>query len=83
MDSQEQKIFDQLKEMLLTVKPTIKEENITENALLIKDMGMDSLTMLLMILSIESTFNLKIIGNPGFNSVIDVINYIKANSKNI
>lgn len=83
MDSQEQKIFDQLKEMLMTVKPTIKEEVITEDAQLVKDMGMDSLTMLLMILSIESTFDFKISGNPGFISVIDVIRYIKANSNKI
>lgn len=80
MDSQEQKIFDQLKDILLTIKPKIDQSLLTEKAHLINDIGMDSLSMLLLVLAIENEFGIKIPGNSNFLTVNEAVKFIKENA---
>lgn len=77
MDTQEQIIYNQLKDILLTVKPKIDQSLLTEDAHLINDIGMDSLSMLLLMLAIESEYGIKIPGNSNFLTVKETVRYIK------
>lgn len=81
MDAQDQLIFDKLKDMLLTIKPKMDQSSITENAHLINDLGMDSLSMLLIMLAIENEFGISISGNTNFNTVSQVIEFIRKESQ--
>lgn len=81
MDAQDQLIFDKLKDMLLTIKPKMDQSSITEDAHLINDLGMDSLSMLLIMLAIENEFGISISGNTKFNTVRQVIEFIRKESQ--
>lgn len=81
MDAQDQLIFDKLKDMLLTIKPKMDQSSITEDAHLISDLGMDSLSMLLIMLAIENEFGISISGNTNFNTVRQVIEFIRKESQ--
>lgn len=81
MDAQDQLIFDKLKDMLLTIKPKMDQSSITEDAHLINDLGMDSLSMLLIMLAIENEFGISISGNTNFDTVSQVIEFIRKESQ--
>lgn len=81
MDAQDQLIFDKLKDMLLTIKPKMDQSSITEDAHLINDLGMDSLSMLLIMLAMENEFGISISGNTNFDTVRQVIEFIRKESQ--
>lgn len=81
MDAQDQLIFNRLKDMLLTIKPKMDQSSITENAHLINGLGMDSLSMLLIMLAIENEFGISISGNTNFDTVSQVIEFIRKESQ--
>ena len=74
-----EKIFDELKEILKLIKPSADFSTINEDSQLVRDVGLDSLTILLLSLAIENKFAFKFEGNPKFNTVGDVIDYISSN----
>ena len=59
------------------VKPNIDTEALTEGTRLIEDLGLDSLTILLLSFAIEKKFEFKFDGAPKFASVGEVIDYIE------
>ncbi len=71
-------ILDELKGIFSIIKPKSDIENITEDTNLLKDIGVDSLSMLLMALAIEEKFSFKFenLEKP-FNTVGEVIDYIE------
>ena len=75
-----EKIFDELKEILKIIKPSADFTNINADSQLVRDAGLDSLTILLLSLAIENKFGFKFDGNPKFTTVGEVIDYIKANT---
>jgi len=75
-----EKIFDELKEILKIIKPSADFTNINDDSQLVRDVGLDSLTILLLSLAIENKFGFKFDGNPKFATVGEVIDYIKANA---
>ena len=75
-----EKIFDELKEILKVIKPSADFTKIDDNSQLVRDVGLDSLTILLLSLAIENKFGFKFEGNPKFNTVGEVIDYISANA---
>lgn len=75
------KIFEELKEILLIIKPSADFTNINDDSQLVRDVGLDSLTILLLSLAIENKFGFKFEGNPKFTTVGEVIDYISANTK--
>lgn len=71
-----EKIFDGLKEILTLIKPNKDLTSVDENSQLVRDVGLDSLTILLLSLAIENKFGLKFEGTPQFATVGDVLDYI-------
>lgn len=65
-----------LKEILQLIKPSLDLSAVNENSQLISDIGLDSLTILLLSLAIENKFNIKFEGAVKFNTVGEVIDYI-------
>lgn len=74
------KIFEELKDILKIIKPSADFTHINENSQLVRDVGLDSLTILLLSLAIENKFGFKFDGNPKFATVGEVIDYISANT---
>jgi acyl carrier protein len=71
-----QEILVGLKEILQLIKPSLDLSAVNENSQLISDIGLDSLTILLLSLAIENKFNIKFEDAVKFNTVGEVINYI-------
>jgi len=71
-----QEILVGLKEILQLIKPSLDLSAVNENSQLISDIGLDSLTILLLSLAIENKFNIKFEGAVKYNTVGEVIDYI-------
>ncbi|MBO6051817.1 MAG: acyl carrier protein [Bacteroidales bacterium] len=69
-------IFKELKEILALIKPSMDLSSISEDSQLVRDVGLDSLTILLLSLAVENKFGFKFEGTPKFETVDEVINYI-------
>ena len=74
MDRQD--IMKDLKEILQLIKPSLDLSSVNENTQLISDIGLDSLTIMLLSLAIENKYKIKFEGALKFNTVGDVIDYI-------
>ena len=70
-------IFTELKTIFKMVKPNIDTDALTEGTRLIEDLGLDSLTILLLSFAIEKKFEFKFDGAPKFASVGEVMDYIE------
>ena len=75
-----EQIFNELKEILKLIKPSADFSTINEDSQLVRDVGLDSLTILLLSLAIENKFAFKFEGNPKFTTVGEVIDYVSAHS---
>ena len=75
-----EKIFDEMKEIMKVIKPSADFTNINEDSQLVRDVGLDSLTIMLLSLAIENKFGFKFEGNPKFTTVGEVIDFISANA---
>ena len=69
-------ILKELKEILTLIKPSMDLTTVTENSQLVRDIGLDSLTILLLSLAVENKFGFKFEGTPKFENVREVIDYI-------
>ena len=69
-------IMEGLKEVLKMVRPQIDTETVTMESRLLEDIGLDSLTMLLMSLGIESRFNMRFANDVQLRTVQDVVDQI-------
>ena len=77
---QRETILSGLKEILAQIKPSMDLSTVTEDSQLVRDVGLDSLTIMLLSLAIENKFGFKFEGNPKFNTVGEVIDYVSANA---
>ena len=68
--------MEDLKEILQLIKPSLDLSTVNEDTQLISDIGLDSLTIMLLSLAIENKFKIKFEGALKFNTVGDVIDYI-------
>ena len=73
-------IFEGLKEILTQIKPSKDLSTITEGSQLVRDVGLDSLTILLLSLAVENKFGFKFEGTPKFETVGEVIDYVSAHA---
>lgn len=73
-----EEILDALKEILHNIKPSIDQSAITMDSTLVFDLGIDSLSILLLSIAIETKFGFKFDQVPPFNTVRDVVEYIAA-----
>lgn len=71
-----QEILEGLNEILQLIKPSLNLSSVNEDTQLISDIGLDSLTIMLLSLAIENKFKIKFEGALKFNTVGDVIDYI-------
>ena len=74
-----QEILGYLKEMLQLIKPSLDLSTVNDDTQLISDLGLDSLTILLLGLAIENKFGSQVNIMKGaleFKTVGDVIDYI-------
>lgn len=69
-------IFEGLKEILALIKPSMDLSGVNESSQLVRDVGLDSLTIMLLSLAVENKFQFKFEGTPKFNTVGEVIDYI-------
>lgn len=77
---QRETIFEGLKEILQLIKPSADLSSITDDSQLVRDLGLDSLTILLLSLAVENKFGFKFEGTPKFTTVGEVLDYISANT---
>ncbi|MBQ9509368.1 MAG: acyl carrier protein [Bacteroidales bacterium] len=72
--------LNELKEILILIKPSMNLSSVTEDSQLVRDVGLDSLTILLLSLDVENKFGFKFEGTPKFETVGEVIDYISAHA---
>ena len=77
---QRETILTGLKEILAQIKPSMDLSAVNEDSQLVRDVGLDSLTILLLSLAVENKFGFKFEGNPKFTTVGEVIDYISAHT---
>jgi len=77
---QRETILSGLKEILAQIKPSMDLSTVAEDSQLVRDVGLDSLTIMLLSLAIENKFGFKFDGNPKFTTVGEVIDFISANT---
>lgn len=77
---QREEIFNTVKGILKQIKPAADFSDINDDSQLVRDVGLDSLTILLLSLAIENQFGFKFEGNPRFSTVGEVLDYISANA---
>jgi len=67
-----QEILEKTKSILAVVRPAISQDTINFQTVLVRDLGLDSLSMLLMGLALEKEFNIRFANNVQFVTVDDV-----------
>lgn len=72
-----EEILDSLKEIVLTIKPKLDVSKVTMDSTLVKDLGIDSLSMLLLSLAIENKYGFQFGSDVQFNNIEDVVSYIE------
>lgn len=72
----QEEILVGLKEIFATVKPAVPQDSITLDSQLVQDLGIDSLSILLISIAIETRFGFRFEGVPPFQTVGDVVNFI-------
>lgn len=73
----EEEIIEQLKSVLATVKPGSDFSAINRDSRLREDIGLDSLSMLLMGLAIETSFSIRCPDTITFETVGEVVDFIR------
>lgn len=75
-------IFEGLKEILAVMKPHLDTSSATLESNLVRDLGIDSLSMLLMSLALENKFKVNFdTTRAPFTTVGEVVTYIRENQK--
>lgn len=74
----QEEVFAGLKEVLAVVKPSADLNAVTPGSLLLEEVGLDSLTMLLMSLGVENKFNIRLDDGVMPKTVQDVIDRVFA-----
>ena len=69
-----------LKDILKQIRPSMDVSTVNEDSQLVRDLGLDSLTILLLSLAIENKFGFKFEGTPKFMTVGEVLDYTSANT---
>ncbi len=72
-----EEILDSLKEIVITIKPKLDVSKVTMDSTLVKDLGIDSLSMLLLSLAIENKYGFQFDSDVKFNNIGDVVSYIE------
>ena len=72
-----QQVFDGLKEILAVIRPSQDLSTVTMESQLVRDLGIDSLTMMLLSLAVEDKFKMQFpAGQAPFGTVGEVCEYV-------
>lgn len=74
-------IFDKLIVILQRVKPNVDISGVTMDTRLITDLGIDSLSMMLLAISVEDEFGFEFGDDTNFNTVKELCDYIEAKTQ--
>lgn len=74
-------MIEKLKEVIKNINKDIDLSTVSEQSRLVEDLGLDSMSIMLMAMEIESAFNYTFTGPVNFVTVKDVCDFLK--SKNI
>ena len=74
-------ILNELKTIFKQINPKIDTDKVTPDTRMTEDLGLDSLTILLMSFAIEKRFEFKFDGAQRFVYVGEVIGYIEARTE--
>lgn len=66
-----------MKDIVWQIRPSTDLTKIAEDSQLVRDLGLDSLTILLLSLAVENKYGFKFEGSPRFKTVKEVIDYIE------
>ena len=77
---QRETILEGLKDILKQIRPSMDVSTVNEDSQLVRDLGLDSLTILLLSLAIENKFGFKFEGTPKFMTVGEVLDYTSDNT---
>lgn len=69
-------IIDELKTIIKAVSPNSDISNVSGDTKLKEDLGLDSLSTLMMAMQIESKYNFKFENLTGFKTVQEVLDYL-------
>ena len=70
-------ILDELKIIFKQINPNLDVDSVTLDTRLVEDLGLDSITILLLSFAIEKKFEIKFGGTPKFGTVGEVVEYIE------
>ncbi len=73
-------VFDKLLNIFERVMPQIKTSDISMDSALASDLGVDSLNMLLLAISVEEEFGIKFEPNAKLDTVSDICQYVEVKS---
>ncbi|MBR1581927.1 MAG: acyl carrier protein [Bacilli bacterium] len=69
-------MYERLLKIIKENVPNLDVSKVTEDSLLVEDLGMDSIAMLMMSMSIEDEFGITFDDLVVFKTVKDVLNYL-------
>lgn len=69
-------IFDKLVEIFERVMPQVNTADITMDSVLSTDLGVDSLNMMLLAISVEDAFNISFEAGAKLDTVKDICDYV-------
>ncbi len=74
-------VYDKLIAILQRVKPNVDISTVTMDSRLITDLGIDSLSMMLLAISVEDEFGIEFGDDANFNTVKEICDYVEAQVK--
>ncbi len=74
-------VFDKLVEIFANVIPEVDSSEIKPESTLDEDLGLNSLTMMLLAVSVEDEFGIKFENAENLKTVSDVVKYIEDQTK--
>ena len=73
-------VFNKLIEILGRVKPNVDTSNITMDSRLVADLGIDSLSMMLLAISVEDEFGIEFGADTNFSTVKEICEFVAGKS---
>ena len=74
-------VFEKLKEIFGRVMPQCDPSTITMDSVLTTDLGVDSLNMMLLAITVEDEFKIRFSSDAKLETVKDIVDYVEANAK--
>ena len=74
-------VFEKLKDIFARVMPQCDPSTIKMDSVLTTDLGVDSLNMMLLAITVEDEFKIRFSSDAKLETVKDIVDYVEANAK--